>query len=282
MQTFDGRRWVERVAPGTFGLGVLAFLTVPPTLSCEAGPAVQELECDGGPVELTLAGAVSPVPSILGLTVTASWSGDFVEGTATGLTPTVHFVGLGDHVATLTVRAGDASSTCSTTVRIVDTTPPVFSGRTQCLWPPDHRYRCFDVADLVASGSARAVDSCDGIVQVHVESAWSSQYEDGSGVGDGSTGDDILFDATQVCVRQERQGVDWVGRDYTVLLVATDASGNVTHETAVIHVPHDMRPDRRCDFHPVNPGLLPHAPLPLDPGRQEGTYPVGPPRRIHR
>jgi hypothetical protein len=110
----------------------------------------------------------------------------------------------------------------------------------------------------------------------------SSQPEDELGRGDGATQDDALFDAGAVCVRQERQGDDetGAGRDYVVTLSSTDAAGNVSLREAILHVPHDQRPERRCDFHPVDSGLLPHADLPLGPSRLEATYPaaIRPPR----
>lgn len=258
------------------------MLAVMPELSCDAG-ADQDIDCAGGPVSVTLDGTASVGPSpLLGYPLDYSWSGDFLEGSATGPTPTVTVDGTGDHLIMLTVTAGTLSSTCSMTVRVRDTEPPSFAGTERCLWPPNHRYRCFSIADLTQGGVVVAADACSGDAPIAIVGLRSSQPEDELGMGDGATRDDALFDADSVCVRQERQGDDATGggRDYTVTLSATDAAGNVSLQEAILHVPHDQRPERRCDFHPVNPGYLPQAGLPLGPDVQEGTYPV--PRRAPR
>lgn len=283
IKTWDGATFVDRSTPGAFGQGVLCMLAVTPEVICDAGPA-QAFECTGAQIEIQLDGTGSQVPGdILGFTPTHSWIGDFLEGIASGPTPVVHVEGVRDHVITLTVTAGTVSASCDVIVSVVDTRPPTFGGTVRCLWPPNHHYRCFSVADLLDGGGTTAADGCDGDVDVVIAAARSSQPEDELGHGDGATLDDILFDSGSVCVRQERQGVDGRGRDYVVVLSATDAAGNVTLREAILHVPHDQRPSRRCDFHPVDTGLNPNDPPALEPGYSEGTYPPATrPPRIRR
>jgi hypothetical protein len=278
IRTFDGAAWVDRSDPGQFGVGVLTMLAVVPEVHCDAG-AEQTFECTGQPIEVVLDGSGSTWSQ--GFAVTFEWSGDFTEGTASGPTPTVHFEGTGDHAVTLTVSVRGASESCTTVVHLVDTVPPVATGTGSCLWPPNHRYRCFTAAQLLGAadpaGPPVADDTCEGqgAIPVRIVAASSSQPEDVTGNGDGSTQDDILFDDDGVCVRSERQGDGRPrSRFYTVVLEAVDAAGNVGQTTATLRVPHDQRVEDRCrpDEHDV--GLLPHAPLPLGPDVQEGTYPA--------
>lgn len=279
VQTWNGASWIERADPAAFFNGVLTLLAVDPTVRCDAGPA-RVVECTGGPIAVTLDGSASSVPGALGLALTATWTGDFVEGTASGLTPTVHFEGVGDHAVTLRVEAGTASAECTTVVTVRDTAPPSFEAKDGCLWPPNHRYRCFTAADLMPSGVATAHDECEGEVPVRIVAASSSQPEEDIPGGDGRTQDDLLFDGEQVCVRSERQGADREGRTYSVTLEAEDGAGNVARYVATLHVPHDQREASRCEGRPVDPGLLPHDPLPLVPPILEADYP--PARRPRR
>jgi hypothetical protein len=275
VRTFDGAAWRARDVLGAHGAGVLALLAVLPEIRCDAGPA-QAFECAPGEIEVALSGTASDVPPVLGLTTAYAWTGPFLEGVASGPSPTVHFAGApAVHDVFLTVEAGSASGTCRTTVTISDTRPPVIAGQDACLWPPNHRYRCFDVSDFTAAGTGTALDECSGEVVVRiVGAALSSQPEDQTPGGDGHTQDDLLFDEQRVCVRSERLGVVQEGRTYTITLEATDGAGNVTVETASLHVPHDQRVARRCERRSHDVGLLPHAPLPLGPAsRREGSYP---------
>ena len=271
--TYDGTSFEPRSFEGAFGEGVLAILVVDHPIDCDAGPAI-EIECEGGETLVDLSGGEVQVPPAFGYEVSYEWSGPFLEGTAPGPDATVTFPGPGAYPVTYTVTVGPASVSCETTVSITDTEPPVLAAGSRCLWPPNHRYHCFGLAELTASGETGAVDGCDGEVEIRIVDAWSSQPEDETGRGDGHTQDDLLFDGERICVRAERQGADPAGRDYFVVLESVDAAGNVAREEAVIHVPHDQRPDDRCPPRPVDPGLLPKAPLPLDPATlQEGRYP---------
>jgi hypothetical protein len=57
-------------------------------------------------------------------TLTYTWTGGFAGGTATGVKPVVQFTGAGEFPVTLTVSDGTLTSSCTTTVKIQDHTPP--------------------------------------------------------------------------------------------------------------------------------------------------------------
>lgn len=270
VRTYDGTTVVDRSEPGQFGQGVLVLLAVVPEIECDAGP-VQTVECATRPTPVVLDGSGTVVSQ--GFDPTYTWTGAFVEGTADGVMPTVHFEGIGDYTVTLTVTAGRRTESCTTRVVIEDTVAPTLPVAGRCLWPPNHRYRCFLAADLVASATGRAFDDCAGEIEVSIVGVASSQPEDATGRGDGATLDDMLFDAERVCVRGERQGADPAGRDYLVTLQAVDPSGNVALEVVTLHVPHDQSAPDHCRDSPPDVGLRPNEPLPLGDDRREGTYP---------
>jgi hypothetical protein len=87
------------------------------------GPYVAE--CQGGNtvVPLTSIGTRDPDNNPL----TLSWNGGFVEGTATGPNPVVEFAGTGTFPVTLNAADNDLTTTCSTTVKVQDTTPPLIA-----------------------------------------------------------------------------------------------------------------------------------------------------------
>lgn len=270
IRTFDGFTYVERSSPGEMGSGVLTLLGVVPEITCDAG-AAQSIECEGDFTEVQLDASGTTVSP--GFEPTYTWTGPFLEGTVTGIDPIVHFDGPGDYEVVLTVRLASATETCATQIQIVDTEPPVFEAKGACLWPPNHRYRCFDVAELTADGTGVAQDICEGEVPVRIIGVSSSQPEDVRGGGDGHTQDDMLFDESTVCLRAERQGGDSAGRIYTVVLAATD-SGNTTIVTLLLGTPHDQSDHPDCGCSPCDVGLRPNEALPLGPDAQEGSYPT--------
>lgn len=141
---------------------------------------------------------------------------------------------------TLTYNAsddtGNAATTVTRTVNVVDTTPPVITtnGNVPSLWPANHKYVSFNVTNFVTG----AADSCDtplGISSVKIEKITSDETENGN--GDGNTTQDIVIasDCKSFQVRAERQG-GGNGRVYTVTFATKDASGNVGRATAKIVV----------------------------------------------
>ena len=124
-------------------------------------------------------------------------------------------------------------------VEIIDTQKPTLapSVNKSLLWPPNHQ-----MVDIVIA--ANAVDN-NGL-PVNLSAAVSSS-EPVQGTGDGDTAPDwtnpVINQATGVItlqLRAERSG-QGNGRIYTVLVTATDASGNSSTATVDIKVPHDQK-----------------------------------------
>jgi len=148
-------------------------------------------------------------------------------------------LGLGTHE--LTFRVVDTSQRDwedTTTVEVVDVTPPVFEvleAEPSLLWPPDHKMRPVDVRIEVR-------DNCDAAPAVELLEVSSSEPPDD--LGDGHTepdfdGADLGLDDREVLLRAERDGRG-PGRTYTLRYRATDFSGNAAEGGAVVRVPHDM------------------------------------------
>jgi len=147
-----------------------------------------------------------------------------------------------------TVVTATASDDCSNTVQfassltVEDTTPPdvvVPEVLEECLWPPNHKYVCFD--DV--SSLSVITDICDDDITVTVE-CQSNQCDDAAcdeypeQQGDGNTTDDCFYDedTDQICMRAERAGNHAGDRIYTVLVSATDSCGNETADVQVMEV----------------------------------------------
>jgi hypothetical protein len=132
---------------------------------------------------------------------------------------------------------------------VQDTTPPVFGGGagpqfTASLWPPNHGYVVFAVADV-----ASASDACGGIV-LRATGCSSDQPEDvqGGSADDGANGDGhfaedcvLAVDGTQFAVRAERLGSCGAdsARSYAIELTATDECGNAARALGTVRVEHD-------------------------------------------
>jgi uncharacterized repeat protein (TIGR01451 family) len=142
---------------------------------------------------------------------------------------------------TITWTATDDSgndSSCTQTVTVVDNQAPTFTfTATQVMWPPNHKYRTFNMADLVAS----VQDNCDGTIalsSVIITKVTSDEIENGN--GDGNTLKDIVIAANckSVQLRSEREGTS-NGRVYTIFFSVTDAAGNTGTGTTRVVVPHN-------------------------------------------
>ncbi|MGH9892296.1 MAG: reprolysin-like metallopeptidase, partial [bacterium] len=145
--------------------------------------------------------------------------------------------------AVLQVRV-EAEDNCGATdvhhvlVEIADTTPPEISVSVDpsTLWPPDHKMNTIK-ANVVAS------DNCPGVSYVLAD-ATSDELDNGTGIGDGNTVNDIQnadlgtpdldFD-----LRSERDQ-EQDGRTYTVTYTATDGSDNSNESSATVTVAHDQ------------------------------------------
>lgn len=165
-----------------------------------------------------------------------------------------------------------ATAACSSEVRVVDTRPPEFREAGKqfevSIWPPNHGYVVFDVADLVT-----AADAC-GDVTVAATGCRSNQPEEvhqggtllpRPGNGDGRFFEDCVLseDGGKFAVRAERLGSCGAdsARTYTIELTATDSCGNEAVSTGIVRVDHD-----RSDATPPKRGgrhLAPHQPPPF-------------------
>jgi len=130
----------------------------------------------------------------------------------------------------------EMSSSCSTTVVVEDTIPPVI-GRVNAdpntLWPPNHKM-------VVVNVTARIEDACGG-VRWRIVDVKSNEPENDK--GDGNTEPDwnlIRGNPHAVELRAERSG-NLTGREYTIWVEAMDGAGNMAEpKTVTVTVPHDQ------------------------------------------
>jgi 6-phosphogluconolactonase (cycloisomerase 2 family) len=206
-----------------------------------AGPAELVAECtspDGAAVLLDGSASIDPD----GGPLEHAWLEDLgLEGfrlLARGARAAVTLP-LGPH--TLVLQVEDADRLVAShrfTAIVVDTTPPESTATASpaILWPPDHRLVPvtigLETADACAASAA---------LEVHLESALSSEPDDASGGGDGRTAGDVREaaageDDRALLLRAERASPG-PGRDYTLTYRITDPSGNVRIASLVVRVP---------------------------------------------
>ncbi len=130
------------------------------------------------------------------------------------------------------------------TITVHDTMPPqvaVSDEDLYVLWPPNHKYRCFDAAGF----SPLITDNCDAQLTWWFDACASNQPDDAIGGGDGNTVRDCVLDADAqgLCARAERAGNDRAGRRYEMSIRAADACDNVSPSTPIgnLFVPHSKR-----------------------------------------
>jgi hypothetical protein len=194
--------------------------TTPPTFVSGLDPIVAEqTNLAGTPVNVPLPTATDNCdPSV---TVTSDAPAVFPLGVTT-----VHFTATDDD--------GNQAQ-ASTTVTIVDTTPPVItsvSATPSSLWPPNHRMVPVTVA-------VSAIDICDLTPTCQIISVTSNEPDDGLGDGD-TAGDAVITGDFTVSLRAERSGRG-SGRVYTITVRCTDDSGNSATRAVEVRVAHDQR-----------------------------------------
>ena len=149
------------------------------------------------------------------------------------------FFEVGTTVVTATAMdaAGNTSNT-SFEVTVEDNEAPVFVALANPLvmWPPNHKYKTFDVSDFVVSVS----DNCSplGTADVTISFVTSDEPEDVRGGGDGKTSNDMVIGSGSIDLRAERQG-GGNGRVYTIHLTVADENGNSSSASCQVTVPHN-------------------------------------------
>jgi hypothetical protein len=203
--------------------------TTPPAVVCPFSSPVECTGPEGAQVQLiaTATDVCDPAPAIAN-----DRTPNGADGSA--LYPTGR--------TEVTFKATDASenaATCVASVAVRDTTPPALAltADPAVLWPPNHRM-------VPVQATWRVSDVCDTSAAVVLVSVMSSEPDDASGSGDGSTTEDmqdasIGTQDTRVLLRAERAG-DGPGRIYTLNYAAMDASGNTSSALRLVTVPHDL------------------------------------------
>ncbi|MBI1798008.1 MAG: hypothetical protein HYR74_13285 [Candidatus Eisenbacteria bacterium] len=207
--------------------------TTKPVVSC---PTDLTLECDSH-CDATLGGV--PATDAAVVTWLASFSAtDVCDPNPTTTLPHPACFPLGDTPVTFTAKDADGNTnSCTRTVHVVDTTPPVITlalDRT-ALWPPNHKL-------VTINATVNVTDTCDPNPFFQLWSITSNEPD--NGLGDGDTPNDIQgadygTADTQFQLRAERAGV-LTGRVYTVTYRGFDHAGNHTDATAEVNVPHDQ------------------------------------------
>ena len=135
----------------------------------------------------------------------------------------------------ITWTATDAANntvTCSQTITVEDNTPPLITNTSvshSVLSPPNHKM-------VNVSLSYTVTDNCAHTVNVTVASD-----EPETGLSNGDQGPDIVkISNNSWQLRAERDGKG-DGRVYTMLITATDGSGNVSTATETVVVAHNIK-----------------------------------------
>lgn len=204
------------------------LVTLPPTITC---PEPSTVEC-GTPAAVTVqvsdpAGdAMTVVWSLNGKPVQTNQLAASQPPEAKDVTFTAELPAGTNALEAAVTDSANYSASCSTTVAVVDTTPPVITNAcasVTSLWPPNHKMVTVTIKATVA-------DNC-GPAKWRIIKVQSN--EPANGKGDGNTSPDwkICGDHS-VSLRAERAGPG-SGRIYTITIQAKDNSGNVSDPTTV-------------------------------------------------
>lgn len=204
----------------------------PPTVTCFSAATA---EC-GAPVTLTIAAS-----DLDGDAITVVWkvNGQAVQTNEvpSSLPPNSNSVSLliGLNLGTNLIEvaatdgAGHAAS-CSNSVVVVDTKPPVIlsvAANPSVLWPPNHQMFAVDLSAEVRDDCSPATWKIVGV----------TSNEPVTGPGDSGTAPDWGIAADhQVLLRAERAG-SGAGRIYSIMVAATDSSGNSSGTVVTVTVP---------------------------------------------
>jgi hypothetical protein len=202
-------------------------------------PSDRTVEC-GDDVSVTV-GVSNPAGNAL--TVVWSLSGHPVHtnliaagsaAVATNVSLTGQFPPGTNVIGVAVTDSANNSASCSSTLTVVDTTPPVITALTaspSSLWPPNHKL-------VIVRIGATIKEACCP-VRWKVTRVRSDESPDGLGDGNSSSDWQIIGDHT-VSLRAERSG-NGDGRVYTITVVATDAAGNHSApKTVTVTVAHSQ------------------------------------------
>ncbi len=156
--------------------------------------------------------------------------GDPIEST---IVPAGPFALGGTPVVLTATDDKGASTTCSTTVTVLDTTPPSLSqvsASPSVLWPPNHKL-------IGVAIHYTAADNCSQPAAIACTLDVGSN-EPVDGIGDGHTSPDwLVADAHRVELRAERSGRG-NGRFYSVAVECRDEAMNEVGATVDVVAPH--------------------------------------------
>jgi hypothetical protein len=226
--------------PGGEIRGQLVLVTnTAPSLECPA-PLTRECTSSNGAL-VDLAAKISDAD---GDALTVVWTVDgsvlqtnAIPAGSPGTTTNVHFIAnfaMGSHQIGVSASDGvNPAVACSTTVTVVDTTPPDIQRITatpRILWPPNHKL-------VTVKVNVVAIDAC-GPVRCKIVSISSNEPENGLGDGDTDHDWEITGDLT-LKLRAERSGKGH-GRIYTIGVECADAAGNKSTGSVAVSVPHNQ------------------------------------------
>jgi hypothetical protein len=212
------------------------LIPLPPVISCQEPVTV---EC-GSSAAVTVSvyspigDALTVVWSLNGVTVQTNQVPASGPPTAANVGFTADLPAGTNLVEVVATDSANYSASCSTTVTVTDSTPPVIthaSATPNSLWPPNHTM-------VPVTVNAVVTDNC-GSVTWKIISVQSN--EPVNGLGDGDTAPDWQITGDHaVLLRAERSGTG-SGRVYTLTLQAKDVAGNLSAtKTVTVKVPKNQ------------------------------------------
>jgi hypothetical protein len=224
------------VLPGSFDglafVGPVNATNAPPTVTCP--PATVE-EC-GASAQLTAqvsdpdGDAMTVVWTLNGTPVQTNQVPAGSPGAPANVTLSGSFP-LGTNILAIGVTDGTNVASCTTTVTVLDTTPPVISNVTASpnfLWPPNHQMVKVNVKVSVSDTCSPATWKIVGV----------RCNEPVDGRGDGKTSPDWKITSDRALQLRAEHSGNGNGRMYTITVQATDASGNKSQtQTLTVTVP---------------------------------------------
>jgi hypothetical protein len=215
-----------------------ASAQIPPTILCSPGQVLECTSSNGAVavVEVTVQDLDGSGLMVVWAVNGVAASTNVLEAGSTSNAVTLSFTAdFGHGTNDVSVGVTDDGTNvvmCSTTVTVLDATPPVIESivaTPNVLWPPNHKMRPIRLI-------VRATDAC-GPVTWEVTSIESNEPEDG--LGDGNTAPDwAIAGPHKALVRSERSG-GGSGRIYTIHVGVSDLSGNIATGSVEVRVPHN-------------------------------------------